>query len=370
MPLSPKQLSEAVRRNLVHRYVVERERLTPITRIATGIGLSFCTAVTAILCYMAAGWSFLDSLYMVVITVFGVGYGEVHPLDSDFLRWVTIALIILGYAAAVYTVGGIVQLIINGELRKLVGVRRMQRDIERLEDHVVICGFGRMGSMLAQSLHHRGRKLLIIDHAAERVREARGLGYLAMEGNATEEEVLKAAGVERAAVLATVLSDDVANVFITITAHELNPKLDILARAEEPSTTKKLRQVGANRVILPAAIGADRLANLILRPSAESLLRHAKLPEGLNEDLESIGLKLDELEVRPGSRLVGDKISSIKLHGHRFGVLIIAVRQAGGTMLINPAHDTVLAAGDCVIMLAHEEDIPQLCNQFVTSEAL
>ncbi len=370
MPLTPAQLSDAVRRSLVRRIVTHRELLTPMRRILTGLGITLLVSFTAVLGYVLHGWSWLDSLYMVVITIFGVGYGEVHPVNTYSLRWLTIGLILLGYAAAVYTIGGLAQLIINGELKTLLGVRRMQREIESLEKHIVVCGYGRMGRLLAETLATRNRKVLVIDCNAERVREARGNGFLAIEGNATEEEVLKAAGVERAASLATVLSDDVANVFITITAHDLNAQLEIFARAEQPSTTKKLRQVGANHVILPAAIGADRLANLILRPSAESILRHVKLPEGLNEDLAAIGLRLDELEIKPNSPLAGGKVSAIKVHGHRAGVLIVAVRQAAGQVLINPPPSTELAAGDCIVMLAHEEDIAKLCQQFALQSEL
>jgi voltage-gated potassium channel len=227
-----------------------------------------------------------------------------------------------------------------------------------------------MGSLLMKSLATRGHPAIVIDWSADSVREARDAGFLALEGNATEEETLKAAGIARASTLATVLSDDVANVFITITAHTLNPQLEILARAEQPSTTKKLRQVGARHVILPAAIGADRLANMILRPSAESMLRQVKLPEGLNDDLAAIGLRLDELELKPDSPLVGGQLSALRLHGQRFGVLIVALRRAAGNVMINPPPSTVLSAGDCVIMLAHEEDILKLCEQFALQSEL
>lgn len=339
-------------------------------RILMGVGFMLLVAVAATIGYVLHGWSWLDGIYMVVTTIFTIGYGEVRPIDTLSLRVLTMGLIILGYAGTVYTVGGFVHLIINGEMATLLGIRRMQLDIESLDQHVIICGYGRMGRLLAAALRARGRAVIVIDCDSERVREARGAGLLAVEGNATEEEVLKGAGIERAQTLATVLSDDVANVFITITAHELNSRLDILARAEETSTTKKLRQVGARQVILPAAIGADRLANMILRPSAESMLRQIKLPEGLNDDLAEIGLRLDELEVKPTSTLVGDKISAIKLRGHRLGVLVVALRRAGGTVLINPTDSTLVAAGDCIIILAHGEDIQSLCQQFALQSEL
>ncbi|HBE68298.1 MAG TPA: potassium channel protein, partial [Planctomycetaceae bacterium] len=192
---------------------------------------------------------------------------------------------------------------------------------------------------------------------------------LAIEGNATEEGTLKSAGIERASSLTTCLSDDVANLFITITAHDLNPELTILARAEQPSTVKKLRQVGASKVILPASIGADRLANMILRPSAETLLAQAQLPQGLNDDLASIGLRLDELEIQAGSSLIGGTIDDLKIHGTT-PFLIVALRDAAGEVVLNPVSSQSLALGDCVVILAHDDDIPELCSRYALQSEL
>lgn len=339
-------------------------RLTsPVKRILTGLLVTLIVVFIAVLGYVSKGWSWNDSFYMVIITIFGVGYGEIQPIDTPFLRWLTIGLIICGYVAAIYTVGGFGQLLIDGELRRILGVRRMQKEIDQLEDHVVICGFGRMGSKLAESLANRGRALVVVDSHLERVEEARSHGCLAIQGNATEEETLRSAGVEKAAILTTVLSDDVANLFITITAHDLNPELEILARAEKPSSIKKLRQVGATNVILPATIGADRLANLILRPGAEQLLNHAELPAGLNQDLSSLGLRLDELEIQNGSSLIGGQMQDL-LSRSANSFLIVASRAADGQVVINPPPEHPLALGDSVVLLAHDEDIEQLCRRY------
>ena len=212
-----------------------------MSRILTGLIVTLAVVGVAVLGYVAHGWSWNDSIYMVIITIFGVGYGETQPVDTPFLRWLTISLIVCGYIAAIYTVGGFGQLLIDGELRRILGVRRMQKEIDQLRDHVVICGFGRMGSKLAESLATRGKALVVIDNSAERVEQARSHGCLTIQGNATEEQTLKNAGIGHASILTTVLSDDVSNLFITITAHELNPGLEILTRAEQPSSVKKLR---------------------------------------------------------------------------------------------------------------------------------
>jgi voltage-gated potassium channel len=334
-----------------------------VRRIIGGLIVTIGIVMAAVAGYMLNGWSWNDALYMVVITIFGVGYGETRPVDTLVERWLTIGLILCGYLAIIYTVGGFAQLLIDGELRRLLGLRRMQRDIEQLRNHVVICGFGRMGTKLAEELATRGRALIVVDENAQCVETARAYGCLAIQGNATEETTLRAAGVERASILTTVLSDDVANLFITITARDLNPDLQILARAEQTSTIKKLRQVGATHVILPAIIGADRLANMILRPSAESLLRRAELPSGMNEDLSSLGLRLDELEIQQGSSLIGDTVSTL-LARSRNTFLIVALREASGNVILNPRPHQPLALGDCVVVLGHIDDISELCAQY------
>lgn len=353
------------RRDLVSNWKARsapREKLNPTIRIAFGLLVMLAIVFAAVVGYVLNGWSWQDSFYMVVITISGVGYGEVHEVDTPVLRWLTISLIILGYLAAIYTVGGFAQLLIDGEFQRILEVRRMNREIEQLNQHIVICGFGRMGRKLAQSLAERGKPLIVIDQNEASVAEARSFGCLAIHGNATEESSLRAAGVERASILTTVLSDDVANLFITITAHNLNPKLEILARAEKSSSIKKLRQVGASKVILPANIGADRLANLILRPSAESLLQKAGLPEGLNEDLASIGLRLDELEIQSGSPLIGGTLADFLTRcSNRF--LAMALRREGEVEL-NPNPKKELHNGDCVVILAHETEIEELCKKF------
>lgn len=347
-----------------------RREVTPVGRILTGLAVTTGIVLLAILGYVLNGWSWLDSLYMVVITISGVGYGEIHPVNTPVLQWMTIGLIVCGYLAAIYTVGGFAQLLIDGELRRILGVKRMQKEIDGLNQHVVICGFGRMGSALAEALATRGRALVVIDSDPDCVQRARACGCLTIQGNAAEESTLKAAGVERASILTTVLSDDVVNLFITITAHDLNPELQILARAEQTSTIKKLRQVGADHVILPANIGADRLANMILRPSAETLLRDAELPEGLNQDLLSLGLRLDELEVQSGSSLIGGTIGDLQIQGENNTFLIVGLRSAAGEVDLSPAENHPLDEGDCVIILAHESGIAQLCSRYTLHSEL
>ncbi|MCA9178271.1 MAG: NAD-binding protein [Planctomycetales bacterium] len=340
----------------------------PFRKIVTGVVLFLLICTVAVVGYVSAGWKLEDSIYMVIITIFGVGYGEVQPIESPGLRALTITVIIAGYGSVIYTVGGFMQMLIDGELSKALGARRMTIEIERLHGHTIICGLGRMGSILCRELSLAGRPFVVIDNDERRLSAAGELGYLVISGDATEEDILEQAGIRRASTLATVLSEDATNVFITITARELNPQLTIIARGENPRTEKKLLGCGANRVVLPTAIGATKVAQLIIRPSAENLLEQLAHQGSMHEELGNIGLQFDELKMDADSPLVGRTLSNIELHSNH-GFLIVGIRRADGTTELNPSPDTSLLAGDVVIVLGHNEDIPRLAERFTGKSA-
>ena len=335
----------------------------PFRKILTGIALFFAICVVAVIGYVSAGWKLDDSIYMVIITIFGVGYGEVQPIQTPGLRALTIMVIVAGYGAVIYTVGGFVQMLIDGELNRALGARRMTKGIDRLQDHAIICGIGRMGAILARELAQAGKPFVVIDTNQARLQEAEDRGYLVINGDAAEEHVLQQAGIARATSLATVLSDDATNVFITITAREMNPSLTIIARGENPRTERKLLGCGANRVVLPTAIGAAKVAQLIVRPSAENLLAQITHQHDVNEELGQIGLQFEELNVAPDSPLCNRALGEIEVRSNH-GFLIVALRRSDGTTLLNPPTSTKLTAGDVVIVLGHDNDIPQLAQRF------
>jgi len=335
----------------------------PLRKMVTGVALFVAICVVAVIGYMASGWKLDDSIYMVIITIFGVGYGEVQPIQSPALRGLTILVIISGYAAVIYTVGGFMQMLIDGELNKALGARRMTKDIDRLEKHTIICGVGRMGTILARELYSSGKPFVVVDCDERRLQSAEDQGYLVINGDATEENILEEAGIRRASVLATVLSEDAINVFVTITAREMNPDVLVIARGENPRTEKKLLGCGANKVVLPTAIGAKKLAQMIIRPSAENILEELTGQSDMNEELGRIGLHFDELEVAAGSPLVNKALSDIELRSNH-GFLIVGMRRADGSTLLNPPSGTTLSPGDAVIVLGHDDDIPQLAERF------
>lgn len=309
--------------------------------------------------YLLSGWAFGDSAFMVVITIFGVGYGEIRPVDTVALRVLTGFVIVAGYGAVIYTVGGFIQLVVDGELNKAFGARRMGKDIDRLDDHTIICGYGRMGMSLAAELDAAGKPYVAIDTApVDQVRS--DSGRLFIHGDATDEHILEQAGIERAAVVATVLSDDATNVFVTLTARAMNPALTIVARCDSRTTESKLRTCGADTVVMPTDIGAKSMSHLIVRPTAESLL--AQIADSGEADLAHLGLEFDELELRGSSPWTYRTLAELEVRGAH-GYLVVGIRRADGSTVLHPSPDFSLTVGDRVIVLGYEDDIPHLASR-------
>lgn len=336
---------------------------TPVRKIFTGLALFLTVCVVAVIGYVASGWQLDDSIYMVIITIFGVGYGEVQPVESPAERALTIMVIIAGYGAVIYTVGGFMQMLIDGELNKALGARRMTKEIQSLTGHTILCGVGRMGIILARELQSGGKPFVVIDSDPQRLQDARDRGCLVIAGDATDEHTLDQAGIRRAAVLATVLSQDANNVFVTITAREMNPELTIIARGENPRTEKKLLGCGANSVVLPTAIGAKKVAQMIIRPTAENLLEQLTNQSDMSEELGQLGLHFNEMTVTADSAAAGKRLADIELKSN-LGFLIVGIRKKAGETLLNPSDDTELAEGDVVIALGRGADMPALAARF------
>lgn len=329
-----------------------------------GVTLLVGVCAAAVVGYMLAGWPFHDAIYMVVITVFAVGYGEVEPITTWPLRGLTIGLIVAGYGAVIYTVGGFIQLVVDGELNKALGVRRMHREIDQLEGHTIICGYGRMGTTLAAELRASGHPFVAIDTLGGASTLADDdQGMLIIHGDATEEEVLERAGIHRASVLATVMSDDATNVFVTLTAREMNPDLTIIARGEQRQTERKLRSCGADTVVMTTTIGAARISQLILRPSAEELLDALSDGSGAGQDLDQIGLRFDELPIDGSSPLAYKTLAEIEVRGAH-GYLIVGIRGADGETVMHPPATHTIEPGDVVVVLGYHDDIPELAARW------
>jgi voltage-gated potassium channel len=326
------------------------ESLRHVRRGATLLGAVFCVAVVGHKQFTGDPW--LESIYWAVITLSGVGYTQETPASVGPARQLlTIVVILVGMTTIAYTFGVLFIIVIQGQIDRVLGVRRMSRLIEQLKHHTIVCGFGHVGRNLVERLRKKKLSFVVVDSQTERVAEASALGYLTIEGDATDEEVLKSAGIDRAKTVVVALRSDADNVFLTLTARNLNTKLNILARCEQPNTEKKLRQAGANHVVMPAIIGAQRIADIISKPHAADLLYRVADPTALSVDLE-------ELQIPKFNRLIGKTIRSADLRQHH-QLLIIAIRREDGQLLLTPEAEQKFHAGDTIIVLGQEEGIAQ-----------
>jgi voltage-gated potassium channel len=314
-----------------------------------------------VLGYVALGWSVSDAIYMVAITVFSVGYGEVQPVIGP-VRWLTLGVILLGCSSLIYILGGFFQLIAEGELNRLLGDRKMKKTIEELTDHVVVCGFGRIGRVLTADLEQAGATIVVVDSDSQRVASAADRGFYSIVGDATADAVLVQAGVERARALATVLPDDALNVFITLTARNLNERLRIIARAEDPASDSKMLQAGADKVVLPSALSGERAAQMIVRPAMVDFFADQDL-SGLEGELRTLGLQIEQFEVDARSSLIGRTVGELESSGDG-GFLVIAIRRIGGDLVRNPQKDFTFSEEDSVLFMGHADDIPALREAF------
>jgi voltage-gated potassium channel len=317
----------------------------------------------AVVGYMVAGWSFLESAYMAIITVFGVGFGEVRPVDSDSLRFFTILFIFFGCTGYIYIGSAFVPFLVEGQIEQTLGKRRMSKTVDSLNDHTIICGFGRVGQMLAAELKSVDHPFVVIETNEARLEKIDHLGYLRVDGDATLESSLRAAGIERAGTIAVVIPSDAVNVFITLSARTLNEDLEIIARGLAVTTEAKLRQAGADRVIMAEHIGAERIAGLILRPSLGRLIREDQGLGHIQGELAELGLQIEELQISSECQLVGRTLADLEMTGSS-AFLIVKIIRADGKQIHRPGLDTRLLAGDTMLMLCHRGTRPAFAGLF------
>jgi voltage-gated potassium channel len=309
-------------------------------------------AVLATLGYMAAGWSLADASYMVVLTIYTVGYGEVRPIDTPYLHTVTMATMVLGCTGMILLTSALVQFFTVLQLRNLFGASQMKNRIDALADHVVVCGYGRIGTMLAQELGRAAMPVVVIERGPDRRAEAEAAGHCTLAGDATEEEVLIAAGITRARALATVLPDDAANVFITLSARNLNPKIEIIARGEASTTERKLIHAGADRVVFPTHIGAETIARMILYPRTQRMRDDEHLTQ-LRHQLEALGLEIEVIDVRAETAMCGLSVDQAERRGNG-SLFIVQIDRADGRSIPRPARDERIEAGDAVVVVTRD----------------
>jgi voltage-gated potassium channel Kch len=323
----------------------------PLRNLTLTIIFMIVIFVLATASYMAIGWSFGDALYMVVLTIYTVGYGEVRPIDTPFLHATTMLLMVLGCTGMILLTGALVQFLTITQLQQILGGRRVKAEIDKLENHVIVIGFGRIGVMLAQELKAGGAPFVILEQNETRAAEVRALGHLCLVGDATSEAALYDAGIARARTLASVLPNDAANVFITLSARALNPVIEIIARGEVPSTEKKLIQAGANKVVLPTHIGAERIAEMILFPETARMLRTSTKFNELERSLRGLGLDMAVVVVPEKGALTGLSIEQIERRADG-GFFIVQLNRRDGDTITSPDRALKVLGGDGVVIVS------------------
>jgi voltage-gated potassium channel len=299
-------------------------------------------------------WSAIDGLYMTVITISSIGYGEVHKL-SDAGRIFTMGLIFVGFGVVGYVLVAASRLIIEGEVQKILTRRRFMKAIEKIKDHFVICGFGRMGAFVCQQFHARGIPFVVVENDPDTQLRIMEAGYFLSPGDATQESVLLGANIKTARGLVSVLNSDAANVYVVLTARELNSNLEIIARAGEESAQKKLMRAGANRVISPYQVGGMRMVMAILKPEVMNFLEVAM-------DYRDLNIEIEEIKVVEGSEYVGKGLIDTDIRKD-LNLIVIAVKKPNGKMVFNPGPRTEIEEGDTLIAMGEKKSLEILLKK-------
>jgi voltage-gated potassium channel len=334
-----------------YRQFLPQLRRRGIRRVCLGFAMIVIVTGYGIAGYVALGWSAFDALYQVVITISGVGFGEVRPLTSTLSRVHTMVLIGLGLAAVGLTAAAFVQFLTESELLGYFGHQRMLKQIEGLSRHTIVAGFGRMGAMVCDELQAAGEPFVVVEQSHDRAQVLEDRGWMYVMGDATDERVLHEAGIARARVLISSMPNDAENVFITLTGRQICPELMIVARAEQQSTVKKLTHAGANHVVMPAAIGAQRIVSLVTNPSAVQFAELVTQGKGLPFEME-------ELPISSVPGLSGRTLREADIK-RRTGVVVVAVRRGDGQISFPASTEDVLMPGDIAILLGSRKNLDQ-----------
>ena len=311
----------------------------------------------AIIAFGTLGYYFFEQMpifeafYMTVITISTVGFSEIVPL-THVGRVITVIIIVLGISVGTYTIGIIVKWFVEGELQKIFWRLRVQKQIAELNDHYIICGYGRIGRTICNELCADNTDFVVIEQNVSEIEAIDKEKHLFLEMDATSEEALLKAGIMEARGLVTAVNSDANNVFITLTAKGLRPDIFVLARASEEKNEKKLIKAGATRVISPYLIGARRMAQVLRRPTVVDFIDIAMMGNHL-------GLIMEEASLSTNSSLVGKSLIDSYLR-RDYGVIIVAIKKTSGEMIFNPMPSETLEAGDVIVAIGKKEDLKRM----------
>ena len=298
-----------------------------------------------------AGYPPFDAFYMTLTTMTTVGYGEIHPL-SHAGRVFNSFLIVFGVTTIFIAIGTMTQTIIEHEFGEAIGKRRNKRMIDKLKDHYIVCGFGRVGRGAAAELRHAGVPFVVVDSNPERAELAMAAGMLAVAADSTRDETLREVNIEQARGLVTALATDADNLFVLLSAKGLNPRIYVAARAAEEGAEEKMRRAGADAVFAPYSITGHRLAQSLLRPHVVQFLDFTTKDIGMDVSIEQV-------RISETSEVVSKSIKDMQL-SRDLGVIVMAIRKSDGTMLFNPPADTAVHGGDYLIVMGQMQNLHAL----------
>ncbi len=299
------------------------------------------------------GWEWEDSLYMAVLTVTTVGYGEVHPLHP-LGRAFAILFMLAGVGTVAYSISAVIRSVVESEMLATFGERRLSKRMSKLRNHFIICGAGRVGSHLINDIQRAGELFIVIENDPANVFSLQDRGVIVLVRDATLESTLIEAGVERARGLAACLPNDADNVYVVLTARGLNPMLHIVARAAEEQAHAKLIRAGANRVVAPTIIGGRRMAVALMKPAVDDFLDSLATAD--------LDVSAEQVEIEAGSTLVGRKLKFTPIRS-QLDIVIVSIRRKDGSTLFNPSGDAIIEAGDVLIAIGRADSLIQLNEQ-------
>ncbi len=296
-------------------------------------------------------WTVLDAIYMTVITLSTIGYGEVHPV-SQTGRIFTVILIVMGVGFVLYVIGNVVQFLVEGRIRLVLGRRKLEKQIGQLNDHFIVCGYGRMGRALCRYLTQKHLQFVVIEKNEDRIPVMNTDHILYIAGDATIEDNLLNAGLKRASNLITALGTDADNVFLVLLAKGLNPNIYVVARASQNASKKPLDTAGANVVVSPFDVGARRMAHAVLRPNVIRFLEFAFADEETD-------IHIEEIAVDESSQFVGVSLQESGIR-QDYDLMILSTVNADGEMVFNPSADTTIKSGEKVIAVGSSDNLSKL----------
>jgi voltage-gated potassium channel len=303
--------------------------------------------------HVIEGWSFVDSFYATITTLSTVGYGDFTPITAEG-KFFTVFIIIFGVGTMFYSLVLMAETFVEARLRGLLGRGKLEKMIEKMSDHYIICGCGRIGFLICRELTAEKVPCVVIDGNPEVIQKAQDEGFIYCKGDATHDKTLIEAGIKRAKGIVCVLPSDAENLYVILTAKELNQNIYIMSRSEDEASEHRLIRAGADRVMSPYKLGGVRMAMAILRPAMLDFIE-------ISSRRQSLELRMEEIPIHPGSQFIGKSLEDSGIR-QRYGLIVITVKKDSGKMIFNPLAEYVIAEGDRLRAMGEDENIKRLAK--------